>query len=840
MTVTFDKPVTVSGSPEVALSIGSRTRQAAFSSPSATGVTTLMFHYPVQASDRDADGIAIPANAIRRNGAAITDADDDTVDARLFHAAVSADAARKVDGGQVSAPAVTAVSFSGAPASGDTYELGETVRVRVAFDKAVTVTGSPRIEVTIGSQTHPAAFSAGSAGQVLTFAYTVQTQDADADGISIAANAIRLAGGTITAAVDPGTAANLTHAAVATDPNRKVAGSRVTAPAVSAIAFAGHPAGAGTYVRGETIRVQVRFNRAVTVSGSPRVALLIGSATRTAAFAAADSTATALHFAYTVQAADLDEDGISIAADAISLDGGSVKAGDGVTDADLSHAAVAADATRKVDGRITGPVVSGIAFITTPLSGATFQRGENIDVRVEFNQPIGYIGDPSVELTIGSRTRPATLAYVPGPTALVFRYIVQAGDLDADGVSIAANAIRLGGGSIKAADGVTDAILAHAPVAADRGRRVNGNQVTAPAVSRISFVGSPADGTTYQLGETIEVKVEFDRYVRSSGGMRLALTIGGQTRLARFSHGRGFGGITDLHFKYVVQETDFDANGVSIGADAIRLNGGSITTADGRHRRRAEPRGAARRRHPQRGRHPGRRSGGHQHLLRRGSGQRRRLPARREDQGQRVLRPPGDGQRQSRVGADHRQPDRAGHTLQLRPGRPRPGIRIPGAGTRRRRGRRQHRGRRHPPQRRQHHRHRRHHRGAADPRRGRRRPYPQGGPGAGGYHGDGREQPVRQHGTGRRRYLRARRNHRSAGGVQSQGHGDRYAAGGAGHRRPDQGGTLLGHQLRPYAWSSGTRSRPPTWTATGSASRPMPSGSPAAASRRPTASPTPC
>ena len=346
------------------------------------------------------------------------------------------------------------------------------------------------------------------------------------------------------AAADGSTAADLTHAAVAVDADRKVDGSLVTAPAVSSIAFAGRPAGAATYVRGETIRVEVVFSRSVTVSGSPQLALLIGGGPRTAAFASPDSATNARYFEYAVQAADLDSDGIAIAADAISLNGGSVKAADGVTDADLSHAAVAADATRKVDGRIT------------------------------------YTGRPYVELSIGSRTRPAAFAFVPGPTALAFRYTVQAGDLDADGVSIAANAIRIDGGSIKAVDGVTDSILAHAPVTAGSGRKVNGNQVTAPAVSRISFVGSPADGATYQLGETIEVKVEFDRYVAISSGLRLALTIGGQTRLASFSHGRGFGGITDLHFQYVVEESDFDADGISIGANAIRLEGGSITTAD--------------------------------------------------------------------------------------------------------------------------------------------------------------------------------------------------------------------------------------------------------------------
>ena len=366
-----------------------------------------------------------------------------------------------------------------------------------------------------------------------------------------------------------------------TDGTRKVDGSRVTTPAVSAISFAGRPAGADTYVRGERIRVAVAFDRRVTVNGSPQLALLIDSGSRTASFASADAGGTAVYFEYTVQAQDLDPDGIAIAADAIAVNGGSIRATDGVTGAELSHAALAADATRKVDGRIAGPVVSSIFFTGAPLAGGTYQRGENIDVRVEFSQPIAYTGRPYVELSIGSRTRPAAFAFVPGPAALAFKYVVVAGDLDPDGVAIAADAIRLDGGSIKAADGVTPAILGHAAVAADPNRRVDGNQATAPAVSAVSFVDSPANGDTYQLGETIEVKVVFDRYVAFSGSPRVALTIGGQTRLARLSYGRGTGGITDLHFKYVVQQRDFDADGIGIAANAIRLDGGSITARDG-------------------------------------------------------------------------------------------------------------------------------------------------------------------------------------------------------------------------------------------------------------------
>jgi len=63
-----------------------------------------------------------------------------------------------------------------------------------------------------------------------------------------------------------------------------------------------------------------------------------------------------------------------------------------------------------------------------------------------------------------------------------------------------------------------------------------------PVVSSVSFVGSPAGGATCELGETIELKVEFHRFLDYSSGLQLELTIGGQTALASHSHGHGFGG----------------------------------------------------------------------------------------------------------------------------------------------------------------------------------------------------------------------------------------------------------------------------------------------------------
>ena len=71
------------------------------------------------------------------------------------------------------------------------------------------------------------------------------------------------------------------------------------------------------------------------------------------------------HFSYTVQQGDQDDDGISIPANALSLNGGTITAADGATDADLTHAAVALRAwSGRVDGSsdVTPPRVRDISF----------------------------------------------------------------------------------------------------------------------------------------------------------------------------------------------------------------------------------------------------------------------------------------------------------------------------------------------------------------------------------------------------------------------------------------------------------------------------------------------
>ena len=442
--VEFDRAVATTGSPQVALTIGPETRQATLF---GWGTDSLHFNYTVQRGNRDGDGVSIAANALVLNGGTIK-ATDGTTDADLRHGAVAAERGSKVNGSLATPPAVKGISFFSSPARGNTYGLGETIEVVVEFDRAVTVTGSPQVALTIGTQTRQAAYSISWRGdRYAHFSYAVQEGDRDEDGISIAANALALNGGAIKQG-GAGTAdADLTHDAVPADPAHKVNGSLVTRPTVSAIYLDNHvpPPSGDTYERGERVRVWVEFDRDVIVTGSPQVALTIGSQTKHAAFSgfASATDQHVLSFDYFVEATDRDEDGASIPASALALSGGTIKhAGDGTTEADLVHAAVAADPGRKVDGSlVTHPAVKRISLYY-PARGDTYERGETIWVAVEFDRAVTVAGSPQVALTVGTQTRPAAFVQLWGHVYAYFSYKVQEADRDEDGISIPADALN--------------------------------------------------------------------------------------------------------------------------------------------------------------------------------------------------------------------------------------------------------------------------------------------------------------------------------------------------------------------------------------------------------------
>jgi ELWxxDGT repeat protein len=169
--VNFTDAVTVSGKPQLALTLGKTAKRAVYESGSGTNALT--FRYTVAAGDVDADGIAVG-----KLSGGITSAASRAVKALLSLPSLNTSGVR-VD---AVAPAVKSV----APPVSKTYVAGEPIVLLVTFTEVVRVTGAPQIAVTFGTTVRQAAYVSGDGTDVLRFEVVVEPGDAAPRGVKLA------------------------------------------------------------------------------------------------------------------------------------------------------------------------------------------------------------------------------------------------------------------------------------------------------------------------------------------------------------------------------------------------------------------------------------------------------------------------------------------------------------------------------------------------------------------------------------------------------------------------------------------------------------------------------
>ena len=175
------------------------------------------------------------------------------------------------------APAVSEVAIASAPSDGGVYAYGETIRVKVTFTEAVavdTTDGAPRLKIKLdpGHGEKWADYAAGSGTAELTFAYTVVVPDRSTRGVAVLRNTLDLNGGAVRS-VGAGTDAHLWYPGLDHDPAHMVdwLRSEPGAPRVTGVEVSSDPGDDQAYALGETIEVTATFNRAVDVTGAPRL-----------------------------------------------------------------------------------------------------------------------------------------------------------------------------------------------------------------------------------------------------------------------------------------------------------------------------------------------------------------------------------------------------------------------------------------------------------------------------------------------------------------------------------------------------------------------------------------
>jgi hypothetical protein len=92
------------------------------------------------------------------------------------------------------APTVSSVSSS---TSNSSYKVGDVISIQVLFSEAVTVSGTPQLNLETGATDRAVNYTSGSGTDTLTFSYTVQAGDTSADLTYVDTTSLVLNGGTI-------------------------------------------------------------------------------------------------------------------------------------------------------------------------------------------------------------------------------------------------------------------------------------------------------------------------------------------------------------------------------------------------------------------------------------------------------------------------------------------------------------------------------------------------------------------------------------------------------------------------------------------------------------------
>ncbi|MCE2502128.1 MAG: hypothetical protein J4G13_14910 [Dehalococcoidia bacterium] len=350
-------------------------------------------------------------------------------------------------------PHVTKIEMVSLPARGDTYGLGETIEFAATFNNPVDVEGYVVMGFWMGGQWRGGLYQRGSGTDTLVFAYTVQPEDLDDDGIKVhdgyidqdgrrhgfgGSGDIYIHGMPQVQGVD-GFPVNKLYKGIPDQPGHKVDGSQV--PRAIEKSLVGSPVDGETYRIGEEIVLELTFSAPVRALHTPHASLWFDgtgeSQWRGAKYTAGSGT-DILRFVYEVQPGDLDNDGFLVGAkDAQGLGEGKIKAADHEIDA--IHTYNEWYLGYKVDGQ--PPTVTDVSVASMPAEGDTYLLDESIEIDVAFSSPVEVSGEPAITLWIdtGDHSKSAHAALYrsgSGTRTLRFGLKVPATINDANGLTI--------------------------------------------------------------------------------------------------------------------------------------------------------------------------------------------------------------------------------------------------------------------------------------------------------------------------------------------------------------------------------------------------------------------
>ena len=495
--VTFNAAVTVTGTPQLGLEIGTDTLQANYASGSST--QTLQFDYEVAAGNEDTDGIWVISNGLTLNGGTILSSGTAATLTHLHFQFTGI----LVDGGPALSTDATlsALSVSGAtlsPAFGTATTFYHAVVANSVSQVTITDTTS---ETTATVEYLDGSDATRTDADTMTAGLQVN--------LSVGSNIVKVK---VTAPDTTTTQTYTVNVFRAAVPVACSAASMTNRIWTGNLTAGNQPGGVNGYASGFGALDNTTFSynsNAYIIDGVWVNVFGIFDFSLGTATLGTDAADVVLH----------------IGTEQFALADGSYSSGTNTyqwfanvptwADGDAACLALTADP----------PAIDSVALTSAPGVDSTYAISDTVTATVTFDAAVDIAGSPELELDFGGSTKAAACAAATNTTTMACSYTVAVGDEAAGGIRIGAN--KLTGDSIYAT-GITTlgADLDHGAVTIDAGHKVDGIRPT------LVTTGDDAPRTST---DGTQVILTFSEDIGFATGLQIQTVAAGAIQSASFS-----------------------------------------------------------------------------------------------------------------------------------------------------------------------------------------------------------------------------------------------------------------------------------------------------------------